>query len=288
MKGKKSGPIHIVSDRLDAYNEQKLAVFTGNVVATEGDKVIKSDHLLLYNKKDEDKAKQKPKGDEESGDIDRIEARGNVRITQGTKIVTGENAVYLNDDQKIIVTGNPVMKDGDNVIKGDKIIVLLDEDRGVVESSGPQRVSATFYPDDKNKKTDPKQDPAQRTRPSAPVLDPGQIEKSTGMGNLEAKGLVKIYGHRRVVNEIDINVKPGEVVGLLGPNGAGKTTTFYMIVGLIRPDGGSIFLNDNGYQQCPDVSEGQARASIISRRSLRFSGSCRLRTTSWRSWRFWT
>ncbi len=158
MKGKKSGPIHIVSDRLDAYNEQKLAVFTGNVVATEGDKVIKCDHLLLYNKKDEDKAKQKAKGDEDSGDIDRIEARGNVRITQGTKIVTGENAVYLNDDQKIIVTGNPVMKDGDNIIKGDKIIVLLDEDRGVVESGGPKRVSATFYPEDKNKK--PKKEPA--------------------------------------------------------------------------------------------------------------------------------
>ncbi|MBR4674049.1 MAG: LPS export ABC transporter ATP-binding protein [Victivallales bacterium] len=57
---------------------------------------------------------------------------------------------------------------------------------------------------------------------------------------LQAEGLVKVYGGRRVVNNVSIEARPGEVVGLLGPNGAGKTTTFYMIVGLIRPDGGSI------------------------------------------------
>ena len=57
---------------------------------------------------------------------------------------------------------------------------------------------------------------------------------------LQAEGLVKVYGGRRVVNNVSIEAHPGEVVGLLGPNGAGKTTTFYMIVGLIRPDGGVI------------------------------------------------
>ena len=60
---------------------------------------------------------------------------------------------------------------------------------------------------------------------------------------LKTEGLVKIYNGRSVVNGIDINVKPGEIVGLLGPNGAGKTTTFYMIVGLVRPDGGKTFFN---------------------------------------------
>ncbi len=63
------------------------------------------------------------------------------------------------------------------------------------------------------------------------------------MEKLSAVGLIKIYGGRKVVNEIDLEIHPGEVVGLLGPNGAGKTTTFYMITGLIRPDGGSIYLN---------------------------------------------
>ena len=57
---------------------------------------------------------------------------------------------------------------------------------------------------------------------------------------LKAEALVKMYGGRRVVNNVSLTVSPGEVVGLLGPNGAGKTTSFYMIVGLIRPDGGQI------------------------------------------------
>jgi len=54
--------------------------------------------------------------------------------------------------------------------------------------------------------------------------------------------LVKIYRKRRVVDKVSLEVSPGEVVGLLGANGAGKTTTFYMVVGLVRPDGGKIFL----------------------------------------------
>ena len=57
---------------------------------------------------------------------------------------------------------------------------------------------------------------------------------------LQAKDLVKIYQNRCVVNKVSLHVKNGEVVGLLGPNGAGKTTTFYMIVGLIKPNGGQI------------------------------------------------
>jgi lipopolysaccharide export system ATP-binding protein len=60
---------------------------------------------------------------------------------------------------------------------------------------------------------------------------------------LSTHGLYKEYDERRVVNGVDITVRPGEIVGLLGPNGAGKTTTFYMIVGLIAPSGGTVFFN---------------------------------------------
>ncbi len=70
-----------------------------------------------------------------------------------------------------------------------------------------------------------------------------QEEAATQAGNLVATDLVKIYRRRRVVNNISLTVKRGEIIGLLGPNGAGKTTTFYMIVGLIRPDEGKIFLD---------------------------------------------
>jgi lipopolysaccharide export system ATP-binding protein len=71
------------------------------------------------------------------------------------------------------------------------------------------------------------------------------------MSHLAAKGLVKIYSKRKVVNRIDLEISPGEVVGLLGPNGAGKTTTFYMIVGLVKPDGGQIFLDGEDISREP-------------------------------------
>jgi len=154
LRSKKGGPIKITSDRLDAYNEQKLAIFSGNVVAIEADRVIKSNQLYIYYKKEEKKGdKQKPESklDSGAGDLDRIEAKGNVRITQGERIITGEEAVFLNDDQKIVVTGNPVMREGGNTIKGERIIVLLEEDRGFVESSAGSRVTATIYPEDKDK-----------------------------------------------------------------------------------------------------------------------------------------
>jgi len=60
---------------------------------------------------------------------------------------------------------------------------------------------------------------------------------------LEVKGLRKAYGKRQVINNIDLNVSTTEIVGLLGPNGAGKTTTFYSILGLVKPEGGSILLD---------------------------------------------
>ena len=61
---------------------------------------------------------------------------------------------------------------------------------------------------------------------------------------LKAENLSKYYGSKAVVKNVSLEVKQGEVVGLLGPNGAGKTTTFYMIVGLIKPDVGKVYLNN--------------------------------------------
>lgn len=75
--------------------------------------------------------------------------------------------------------------------------------------------------------------------------------KSSDRAVLSTKGLVKSYRKRRVVNEVSIEVNQGEIVGLLGPNGAGKTTTFYMITGLIRPEEGRVFLNDEDITRLP-------------------------------------
>jgi lipopolysaccharide export system ATP-binding protein len=79
-------------------------------------------------------------------------------------------------------------------------------------------------------------------------------EPSTLVANgsvLEAKGLTKSYRRRAVVNHVDLSLRQGEIVGLLGPNGAGKTTTFYMIVGLIEPQEGKIFLDSKDISNMP-------------------------------------
>ncbi len=74
---------------------------------------------------------------------------------------------------------------------------------------------------------------------------------TVGARLLHTEGLKKVYDGRAVVNGVDIEVKEGEIVGLLGPNGAGKTTTFYMIVGLVRPNGGKVFFDGADATQEP-------------------------------------
>lgn len=95
--------------------------------------------------------------------------------------------------------------------------------------------------------------PPQRTRTQTMAASPSddffarQQEAHQGSSDgetlLYTRGLKKVYDGRAVVNGVDIEVKRGEIVGLLGPNGAGKTTSFYMIVGLVQPNGGQVFFN---------------------------------------------
>lgn len=73
------------------------------------------------------------------------------------------------------------------------------------------------------------------------------MEKRT----IKTDSLLKVYGRKTVVNKTSLEVKQGEIVGLLGPNGAGKTTTFYMIVGVVRPNGGKIFLDNKEITRMP-------------------------------------
>ena len=74
---------------------------------------------------------------------------------------------------------------------------------------------------------------------------------------LTAKNISKSYRGRKVVNSISVDVKQGEIVGLLGPNGAGKTTSFYMIVGIIKPENGDIFLNQEVISKYPMYQRAQ-------------------------------
>ena len=87
---------------------------------------------------------------------------------------------------------------------------------------------------------------------------------------LRTENVVKKYRQRTVVNNVSIEVKQGEIVGLLGPNGAGKTTTFYMIVGLIKPFAGKVFLNDTDITDVPIYKRAQNGIAYLSQEASVF------------------
>ena len=102
----------------------------------------------------------------------------------------------------------------------------------------------------KSKKTLRRTSPLRRLRKETPLpvivvaRTPDETPAASRLA-LRSEGLVKRYKKRTVVNDVTVQVQQGEIIGLLGPNGAGKTTTFYMIVGMVRPNAGRVFL-DNG------------------------------------------
>jgi len=105
------------------------------------------------------------------------------------------------------------------------------------------------------------------TAATLPNRSPAGTTNTLSVHNLE-----KRYGSRTVVKDVSLEVKSGEVVGLLGPNGAGKTTSFYMIVGLVPLDAGTITLNDTSISRMP-IHERARLGCRICRRKPRFSGN---------------
>ena len=140
--------IEITADRLEAYDEKKMVIFTGNAVATQGGRIIKAESLLLHYKKEGQSGGKEGLQNmgRAAGELVKIEARGQGSVSQGDLLVRGEQAVYYQDTQKIVVTGSAMMRQGDNVVHGDKIEVFLNENRGVVEAGENKRVKATIYP----------------------------------------------------------------------------------------------------------------------------------------------
>jgi ABC-type uncharacterized transport system ATPase subunit len=96
---------------------------------------------------------------------------------------------------------------------------------------------------------------------------------------LRGEDLTKTYGGRTVVDHVNVQVNPGEVVGLLGPNGAGKTTTFYMLVGLVKPDSGRVLLGEQEITMLPLYQRARSGISstnwILHACAIPRPGSCR-------------
>ena len=89
---------------------------------------------------------------------------------------------------------------------------------------------------------------------------------------LRADGLKKTYKGREVVNGVSVEIAPGEIVGLLGPNGAGKTTSFYMMVGLVKPDGGQVRLDDKDITHLPMYRRAHAGIGYLAQEPSAFRG----------------
>jgi lipopolysaccharide export system ATP-binding protein len=133
-----------------------------------------------------------------------------------------------------------------------EVLELLDgRIRAILEHTPPLTVSGAVI--------DLPPAPVETTAHGMEVVRPGGMLVPGG-ATLSARGLVKTYRKRRVVNEVDLQVSQGEIVGLLGPNGAGKTTSFYMMVGLIRPDKGKVFIGERNLTGIPMYR--RARAGI--------------------------
>jgi lipopolysaccharide export system protein LptA len=142
-------PIQVDSDRLDAYNSKRMVVFSGNVVAVQGLRTMRADRLTIYYKDDKKTSAGSAVSQEGYGNIEKMEAKGDVSVNEGERVATADEALFEQDAQKITMTGNAVLKEGENIIKGNRVIVFLEEDRGVVESGENKRVTATIYPKEK-------------------------------------------------------------------------------------------------------------------------------------------
>jgi len=139
-KGAQQAPIVVTSERMESNDTNKTVVFLGNVIAEKGDVTIYSDRMEVYSNKETNK-------------ISRIVADGHVRIVQqGGKNATGEHAVYYDDEQKVVLTGNPKAWQGENVVTGTEITSYLKENRSVVQGSPQTRVRAVIVPGEEDRK----------------------------------------------------------------------------------------------------------------------------------------
>lgn len=129
-------PVEIVADQLEADDAAKTLVFSGHAVAKQGDVTIHSDRLTIYSTG-------------QDGDLQRIVAEGNVRITQGDRLATGGRAEYFRADERIVLTGSPRVSEGQNSVQGHEIVLFIKENRSVVKGGQDSRVNAVFTPEEK-------------------------------------------------------------------------------------------------------------------------------------------
>ncbi|MEO5361592.1 MAG: hypothetical protein H7843_14300 [Nitrospirota bacterium] len=123
MKGDKNAPLIVTSNTLVADNKKRTATFNGSVKAVKGDVTFYANTMVVFYT--EDKNQQ----------IDHIDAKGNIRLIQGDKIITSDQAVYYGANERVVFTGRPEAKEGKNIVTGTKIEYFFETDVSFVENS---------------------------------------------------------------------------------------------------------------------------------------------------------
>ena len=127
-------PVTITANRMEVNRKLHVAIYIDNVV-------VKKEDLTIYAKKVEFLF------DDQMKEIQKVTAEGGVRIVDTEKTATSEKAVYLNDQDILVLTGHAKVWQGDNVVTGSKMTLLRKEDRIIVESDGKERITSVFYQD---------------------------------------------------------------------------------------------------------------------------------------------
>lgn len=126
-------PVEITADRLEADDTIHKLVFVGNAVAKQGDITIYAERLTVHYAAT-------------GNDVDEVVAEGQVRIVQGSRVATGQKAVFMQADGKVVLTGSPKVQEGDSLVQGTEITLYLNEKRSVVQGGQDGRVNAVFVP----------------------------------------------------------------------------------------------------------------------------------------------
>ena len=149
-------PLRITAARLEAEQQEGTIIFSGQVKAIYGDATLYADQLRVHFKPKpeqpkgaarpaQEKADQSPLGDLGAEKIDRIVAKGNVRMVQEDRVATGDEAIYYKDRDEVVLRGNPQLWRAENTLKGERIIFNLTTNKVLVESSPQRRVEALLY-----------------------------------------------------------------------------------------------------------------------------------------------
>jgi lipopolysaccharide export system protein LptA len=131
----KKDPIYISADWMEVDQKQSTITYKGRVVAVQADMTMRSETLKAYY-------------DVELKQMTQIVADGKVNVTQGTRVATGEKAVFDDKAKTVTLTGNPVMRQGNNQVSGSRVVYYIEQDKAVAEGDGKIRVQATIFPEE--------------------------------------------------------------------------------------------------------------------------------------------